>query len=170
MEIYFRCKLHDQNTIQSADFGLIHDIVYVCLFLKYFGDFSSLYFYLIKIYFFVIFQENSCNFFRWRGREDVDIQSEFVILQLANKIKKLDTVDESHIKRSTEWGMKEKKKIKCCSIWKLMLVFFVSFSCIFKHFQEEFCRGYKIIMQLCTTNTIIIVVELNRRSFALQIK
>ena len=115
MEIYFQCKLHGQKTIQVEDFGLVHDIVYVCLFLKYL-EISDLFIFLIKICFFVVFYENSCNFFKCRDREDVDIRSKFVILWLANKIKELDTVDECHIKRSTEWGMMEKKNTKCCSI------------------------------------------------------
>ncbi|WMV19180.1 hypothetical protein MTR67_012565 [Solanum verrucosum] len=57
----------------------------------------------------------ACNLFRWRDREDVDIRSKFVILRLAKRIKKLEIDDESHIKRSNKWVMKEKKKIKYCN-------------------------------------------------------
>ena len=49
-----QCKLHGQKTIQVADFGLVHDIVYVCLFLKYL-EISDLFIFLIKIYLFVVF-------------------------------------------------------------------------------------------------------------------
>ncbi|WMV40742.1 hypothetical protein MTR67_034127 [Solanum verrucosum] len=71
------------------------------------------------------YRENACNFFRWRDREDVDIRSKFVILRLANKIKELEIDDESHIKRSNKWVMKEKKKPTCCNNWKLIFVLFV---------------------------------------------
>ena len=144
MEIYFQCKLHGQKTIQVADFGLVYDIMYVCLFLKYL-EISDLFIFLIKIYFFVVFQENSCNFFRWRDREDVDIRSKFVILRLANKINELDIVDESHMKRSTKWGMKEKKKTKCGSIWKLMLVFFVFFLVFLSITKKNFVEDTKLL-------------------------
>ncbi|KAG5615458.1 hypothetical protein H5410_015282 [Solanum commersonii] len=53
--------------------------------------------------------------FRWRDREDVDILFKFVILRLAKIIKELEIDDESHIKRSNKWVMKEKKKIKYCN-------------------------------------------------------
>ncbi|KAG5591389.1 hypothetical protein H5410_041903 [Solanum commersonii] len=69
-------------------------------------------------------EENACNFFRWRYREDVDIRSKFVILRLANIIKELEIDDENHIKRSNKWVMKE-KKTKCCNNWKLIFVLFV---------------------------------------------
>ncbi|KAG5632185.1 hypothetical protein H5410_003902 [Solanum commersonii] len=71
-------------------------------------------------------QENACNFFRWRDREYVDIRSKFVILRLANKIKELEIDDESHIKRSNKWVMKEKKKTKCCNNCKLIFVTYES--------------------------------------------
>ncbi|KAG5586160.1 hypothetical protein H5410_046594 [Solanum commersonii] len=45
-------------------------------------------------------EENACNVFRWRDREDVDIRSRFVILRLANIIKELEINDENHIKRN----------------------------------------------------------------------
>ena len=54
IEIYFQCKLHGQKTIQVADFDLVHDIVYVCLFQKYL-EISDLFIFLIKIYLFVVF-------------------------------------------------------------------------------------------------------------------
>ncbi|KAG5610916.1 hypothetical protein H5410_022197 [Solanum commersonii] len=38
----------------------------------------------------------------FRDREDVDIQSKFVILRLANRIKELKIDHESHIKRSNK--------------------------------------------------------------------
>ncbi|KAG5630111.1 hypothetical protein H5410_001828 [Solanum commersonii] len=47
-------------------------------------------------------QDNACNFFRWRDREDVVIRSKFVILRLANRIKELEIDDENHIKRSNK--------------------------------------------------------------------
>ncbi|KAG5595427.1 hypothetical protein H5410_036659 [Solanum commersonii] len=72
---------------------------------------------------FIVNYENSCNFFRWRDREDVDIRSKFIILRLANRIKELEINDESHIKRSNKWVMKEKKKTKCCNNWKLIFLF-----------------------------------------------
>ncbi|WMV41683.1 hypothetical protein MTR67_035068 [Solanum verrucosum] len=48
------------------------------------------------------YRENTCNFFRWRDREDVDIRSKFAILRLANIIKELKIDDESRIKRSNK--------------------------------------------------------------------
>ncbi|KAK4737378.1 hypothetical protein R3W88_001075 [Solanum pinnatisectum] len=93
------------------------------------------------------YRENAYNFFRWRDREDVDIRSKFVILRLANRIKELEIDDENHIKRSNKWVMKEKKKTKCCKNWKLIFVLFiVVFFSIFKHYQEEHCGGWKVLM------------------------
>ncbi|KAG5589628.1 hypothetical protein H5410_040142 [Solanum commersonii] len=68
-----------------------------------------------KLRYILFGKENACNFFRWRDREDVDIRSKFVILRLANRIKELEIDDESHIKRSNKWVMKEKKKTTCCN-------------------------------------------------------
>ncbi|KAG5571781.1 hypothetical protein H5410_061547, partial [Solanum commersonii] len=93
---YFQCKLHGRRTIQVEDFGRVHAIVY----------------------------ENACNFFRWRDREDVDIRSRFIILRLTKRIKELEIYDESHIKRSNKWVMKE-KKTKCCNNWKVIFVLIV---------------------------------------------
>ncbi|KAG5615589.1 hypothetical protein H5410_015413 [Solanum commersonii] len=40
-------------------------------------------------------EENVCNFFRWRDREDVDIRSKFIILRFVNRIKELEIDDEN---------------------------------------------------------------------------
>ncbi|KAG5594672.1 hypothetical protein H5410_035904 [Solanum commersonii] len=89
----FQCKLHGPRTFQVEDFGLVHAI------------------------------NNACKFFRWRNSEDIDLRSKFVILRLAKRIKKLEIDDESHIKRSNKWMMKEKKKTKCCNNWKLIFAY-----------------------------------------------
>ncbi|KAG5593776.1 hypothetical protein H5410_035008 [Solanum commersonii] len=63
--------------------------------------------------------------------EVVDIRSKFVILRLAKRIKELKIDDESHIRRSNKWVMKENKKTKCCNNWKLIFVLFVVFFFLF---------------------------------------
>ncbi|KAG5571329.1 hypothetical protein H5410_061095 [Solanum commersonii] len=85
METYFQCKLHDWRAIQVEDFGLVYAIQY----------------------------ENACNFFRLRDRDVVYIRSKFVILKLTKRIKELESDDESHVKRSNKWVMKEKKSKYC---------------------------------------------------------
>ncbi|KAG5600270.1 hypothetical protein H5410_031640 [Solanum commersonii] len=121
MKTYFQCKLHGQRTIQVEDFGLVHAI------------------------------ENVCNLFRWRNREDVEIRSKFVILKLAKRINELQIDDESHIKRSNKWVMKEKKKSKWCNNWNLIFVLIVVVFFLFLSITKNTANDGKFLCIIVAT-------------------
>ncbi|KAK4724146.1 hypothetical protein R3W88_026925 [Solanum pinnatisectum] len=78
--------------------------------------------------------EDTCNFFRWRDHEDVDIRSKYVIPRLAKRIKELEEVLASYESRveNNQVMMKEKKKRKCCNLKLIVLIFLVVSVCNLK--------------------------------------
>ncbi|KAK4736917.1 hypothetical protein R3W88_000614 [Solanum pinnatisectum] len=90
------------------------------------------------------YREDVCNFFRWRDREDVDIQSNYVIPRLAKRIKELEealTCYESRVE-SNQVVMRDKKKSKCCNLKLIVLIVIVCFVflSLTKNVKDGSCR------------------------------